>query len=77
MAQRLPGSNLGYIYFDMNQTIPLLESLPQEPLQDVSPEGKALLNSTRQMALTISQPAPSFRQLDLFLSLESTPNESN
>ena len=77
MAQRLPDSNLGYIYFNMNQTIPFLESLPQNPLQDISSEGKALLNSTQQMALTVSQPAPSFRQLDLFLSLESTPNESN
>jgi hypothetical protein len=61
----------------MKQILTFLENLPQQPLQDISPEGKALFNSTQQMAITVSQPTPSFRQLDLFFALESTANESD
>ncbi|MDR9405194.1 MAG: DUF3352 domain-containing protein, partial [Halothece sp. Uz-M2-17] len=77
IAQRLPKTNLGYIYFDLQQGITLLEDIPQQPLKNLSPEAKATLNSMQQIALTASQPEPSFRQIDLFLSLESTVTAGN
>ncbi|AFZ44764.1 hypothetical protein PCC7418_2622 [Halothece sp. PCC 7418] len=75
IAQQLPETNFGYIYLDMQQGMTLLETIPQQPLKNLSPEAKATLNSIRQIALTASQPKPSLRQIDLFLSLESTATE--
>ena len=72
IAQRLPASNFGYVYFDMNRALSTLETLPQQPLATMPPEVKATLDSIQQIGVTLSQPDSSFSQLDAFMALEST-----
>jgi len=77
MAEHLPDSNFGYVYFDIKQAMTLLEAIPQHPLKKLSPQAKVTLNSMEQVALTAFQPEPSLRQIDIFLSLTATAIDQN
>jgi hypothetical protein len=77
MAAHLPDSNFGYVYLNIKQAMTFLETMPQHPLKKLSPEAKATLNSLEQVALTAFQPEPSWRQIDLFLTLTSTTDDRN
>jgi len=75
IEQLFPNQNSGYLYFDVEQAMTVLENLPQDPFQQTPREAKAIMKSLRQVGLTTSQPNPNTAQIDLFVSLESSSNQ--
>jgi hypothetical protein len=69
----LPKDNLGYFYWDLDETLSLANNLPGNIPNSIPYEAKTILDSFKAITLTTSMVNPSTSQVDLILSFKSLP----
>jgi hypothetical protein len=70
IAKDLPSDNFGYIYLDFEPIISVINNLPNQEKENLTPEAIALLNSIQGIGATTSTANKSSTQLDLLVKFK-------
>lgn len=69
-TQTLPENNFGYVYFDLERTINVLNEFDPSLLANTPPEAQQIINALKGVAITSSSINSNTSQLDINISLK-------
>jgi hypothetical protein len=70
-AKQLPNKNLGYVYLDINPIAKIINSLPEEEKESITPETIELINSIDSIGGTSTMPNPTTIKGDIAISFKN------
>ncbi|AFZ47223.1 hypothetical protein Cyast_1258 [Cyanobacterium stanieri PCC 7202] len=69
-TQTLPRNNFGYVYFDIERTVNILNEFDPNLFADTPTEAEQIINALKGVAITSSSLDPNTSQLDINISLQ-------
>ncbi|MGY6530287.1 MAG: DUF3352 domain-containing protein [Cyanobacterium sp.] len=69
-TQTLPRNNFGYVFFDIEKTVNILNEFDPSLLEDAPTESQQIINALKGIAITSSSNTPNTNQLDINISLQ-------
>ncbi|WP_069790653.1 DUF3352 domain-containing protein [Cyanobacterium sp. IPPAS B-1200] len=69
-TQTLPQDNFGYVFFDIEKTVNILNEFAPDFFENAPPESQPIINALKGIAITSSSNNPNTSQLDINISLQ-------
>ncbi|MBE9222199.1 DUF3352 domain-containing protein [Cyanobacterium stanieri LEGE 03274] len=69
-TQTLPQNNFGYVYFDIEKTVNILNEFDPTLFENAPPESQQIINALKGIAITSSSNDPNTSQIDINISLQ-------